>query len=314
MKQLKIIFMGTPEFAVPSLTALNKTEHDIIAVVTQPDRPKGRGKKILPGPVKEKAQSLNLQILQPDSINSKEFISHIKSLTPDLLIVVAFGQLLSESLLAVPKIGPINVHPSLLPKYRGPAPVQWSLINGDKITGVSTMFLNKKLDAGDILLSIETKIDPEENYKTLHDRLAIIGADILIETIKSLQSNSIIPKPQNDKMATYAPLLQKKHGLIDWNKDSKKINDLIRGMTPWPGAYTFLNNKRLKIFKSIPIAKDSELEPGIVIDSFSNEIIISCGKGTLSLLEIQSESGKRLNVEDFLRGNKIIPGIKLKNS
>lgn len=310
-KKFIIIFMGTPDFAVPALKALNKSGHDVALVVTQPDRPKGRGRKVVPPPVKEVAIRLGYDVLQPASIKTDEFADRMERFKPDLFVVVAFGHILPETLLALPRIGAINIHASLLPKYRGPAPIQWAIINGERETGVTTMFMDKGLDTGDILLSAKTEITPDDTSATLHDRLAVLGADLLVRTLNGFETKDIKPVPQDHTKATYAPLLKKKDGHIDWEKPAKTLETFIRGMTPWPGAFTFHGNKRLKIFKADPVLMDVAEAPGTVIQSFPDELRVATGKGALSIKEIQGASGKRLIIKDFLRGYKLPPGTVL---
>ncbi|CAN2039222.1 10-formyltetrahydrofolate:L-methionyl-tRNA(fMet) N-formyltransferase [Candidatus Magnetomoraceae bacterium gMMP-15] len=302
MKPLKIVYMGTPEFSIPSLKSLHKSNHDIIMVVTQPDRPKGRGKKIQAPPVKKIALEMGYQVVQPKSVNSSEFIEKLREVGPDLIALVAYGQMQSQEILDLPPLGIINVHPSLLPKYRGPAPIHWPIINGDKETGVTTMLMDIGMDTGDILLTVKLPIKPDDTAETMHDRLAIAGADLLIKTIDKLQAGSLKPIPQDHSLASYTPMLKKEHGKIDWQKDAESINNLVRGMTPWPGAFTFFKKKRIKIFKGEVKNIEFHDPPGTVIDGKDNEFLIATGKGAFSVLELQSASGKRLNIKDFLRG------------
>ena len=307
-QKLKIIFMGTPEFAVPSLKELNKNHYDVTLVVTQPDRPKGRGHKVISPPVKETAIRLGYEVIQPVSIKTDNFKEIVQKLKPDIFVVVAYGHILTKNILEIPVIGSINVHASLLPKYRGPAPIQWAIINRERETGVTTMFMDEGLDTGDILLSAKLEIAPEDTSATLHDRLAKLGAHLLIKTIKSIEAEEIMPIVQDYKKATYAPLLKKNDGHINWKKSAEDIEAFIRGITPWPGAFTFYNNKRLKIFAAKPILTDITAPPGTVIKGFTDELRIATGKGALSVLKIQSESGKQLSIKDFLRGCSIPPG------
>jgi len=303
--------MGTPEFAVPALKILHKSGYEIVLVVTQPDRPKGRGRKVLPAPVKRVALDLGFDISQPRSIKTPEFVKQVKRLRPDIIVVVAFGHILTTDILSLPRMGTINIHASLLPKYRGPAPIQWAIINGEKETGVTAMLMNAGLDTGDILLTAKTEITPDDNSAGLHDRLSELGADLLLKTIKSLESADIKPVPQNHEQASYAPLLTKTDGHIDWKKPAHLLETFIRGMTPWPGAYTFHGEKRLRIFRARLIVTEVGDPPGTVIKGFSDELRIVTGKGVLSILEIQGASGKRLLIKDFLRGTTIPPGTIL---
>ena len=304
--------MGTPDFAVPSLKALFKNDYNILTVVTQPDRPKGRGRKVIPPPVKKAAQRLGYDVIQPVSLKNKDFLDIISSLKPDMFIVVAYGHILSKNILTIPETGAINLHASLLPKYRGPAPIQWAIINGEKETGVTTMLLDEGMDTGDILLSLKEKITAVDTSATLHDRLAVLGADLLIATLKFLENNDILPIAQNHASATYAPFLKKGDGHILWGKNAEQIASFIRGVTPWPGAFTFYNNKRLKIFSAEPVSIKVNDAPGTVIKGFPDELRIAAGKGALSVIEIQGASGKRLLIKDFLMGNQMPPGTVLK--
>lgn len=306
---MKIVFMGTPDFAVPTLTALHNSPHDVALVVTQPDRPKGRGRALIAPPVKEAAMTFGYPVIQPESVKTDDFEAQMKQSGADIFVVIAFGHLLSEKLLSIPEYGAINVHGSLLPKYRGSAPIQWAIINGEAETGVTTMLLDKGMDTGDILLIEKMPILPDDTSASLYDRLSVIGADLLIKTLDNFEN--IRPIPQDHGSATYAPMLKKEDGHIRWSMPAAKIETLIRGVTPWPGAFTFYTEKRLKIFKVSVIEKDSDLPPGTVIESFSDELRVATGKGLISIAEIQGESGKRLNIRDFLRGCPIAPGTVL---
>jgi len=310
-KKARIIFMGTPEFAVPALRDLHKNGQDVALVVTQPDRPKGRGRKVIPPPVKEVAVSFGYEINQPASIRTDEFANHMAKYKPDIIVVVAYGHIIPKNILAIPKIATINIHASLLPKYRGPAPIQWAIINGEKETGVTIILMDEGLDTGDILLSSKVEIFPDDTSGTLHDRLSALGADLLIQTIKSFETGNINPIPQDHTQATYAHILKKNDGRMNWEMPAQTLEAFIRGMTPWPGAFTFHGNKRLKIFKARPIIIDTVEIPGTVIKRFPDELCVATGKGVLSLIKIQSESGKRLLIKDFLRGYKIPPGTVL---
>ena len=310
-KKAGIIFMGTPEFAVPSLKALHKNDQDIALVVTQPDRPKGRGRKLTSSPVKETAMNLGFSVIQPSSIRTAEFMCCIEKYAPDFIVVVAFGHIIPKNILAISKIATINIHASLLPKYRGPAPIQWAIINEEKKTGVTTMLMDEGLDTGDILLSSKIEIASDDTSGTLHDRLADLGADLLIQTLIAFEAGNINPISQDHSQTTYAPMLKKNDGRMNWERPADALEAFIRGMTPWPGAFTFHENKRLKIFRAKTIVMDTEASPGTVIKSFPDELWISTGKGVLSIMELQGESGKRLLIKDFLRGYKLPPGTHL---
>jgi methionyl-tRNA formyltransferase len=306
-KKAGIIFMGTPEFAVPALKALHKNDQDIALVVTQPDRPKGRGRKLTPSPVKETAMNLGYSIIQPSSVRTVEFSNRIEKRSPDFIVVVAFGHIIPKNILTIPQIATINIHASLLPKYRGPAPIQWAIINEEKEPGVTTMLMDEGLDTGDILLSSGLEIAPDDTSDTLHDRLADLGADLLIQTLNAFETGDIYPMSQDHTQATYAPMLKKNDGHMNWKLPADSLEAFIRGMTPWPGAFTFHDKKRLKIFKAKTIVMDTEASPGTVIKGFPDELWISTGKGVLSIMEIQVDSGKRLLIKDFLRGYKLPP-------
>jgi len=310
MTPFDIVFFGTPDFAVPCLKILNQTGHNVRLVVTQPDRPKGRGRKMTPPPVKSTALELGYDVIQPESIRDEALVTGLKNLAPDFFIVVAFGGILTENLLAVPQMGAVNVHASLLPKFRGAAPIQWAIITGESKTGVTTMLLDRGMDTGDILLSRETAIGPEDTAATLHDRLAEMGASLLADTLAAFASGTARPVPQDHSKASYAPMLKKKDGRIDWKKSAPKIDAMIRGMNPWPGAFTFHDGRRLKIFSARPIQADTEAIPGTVVKGFTNELRVATGAGILSILEIQGESGKRLPIRDFLRGYPLPPGSR----
>ncbi|MCP4106438.1 MAG: methionyl-tRNA formyltransferase [Desulfobacteraceae bacterium] len=301
--------MGTPDFAVPALNALHKSIHEVMFVVTQPDRPVGRGRKLRPPPVKETSVNLGYEVIQPESVRTDEFADRIKEANPDLFVVVAFGHILTEKILALPQIGAVNIHASLLPKYRGAAPIQWAVISREKETGVTTMLMDAGMDTGDILLSEKIGIDPDDTSGSLHDRLSVTGADVLIKTLKNF--DKIKPVSQDHAHATCAPPLNKKDGHIDWKKPAESLDALIRGVTPWPGAYTFHGDKRLKIFRVKTLATDTGEPPGTVIRGFPDELRIATGEGILSVLEIQGASGKRLLIKDFLRGYEMSPGTVL---
>jgi methionyl-tRNA formyltransferase len=311
MKAFNIIFMGTPEFAVPALKAIHTSNHHISFVVTQPDRPKGRGRKVVPPPAKQAASDLGYRVLQPTSVKDKEVVEAVIRSTPDFLVVVAYGRILPKTILALPKLGTINLHASLLPKYRGPAPIQWAIINGETVTGVTTMLMDEGLDTGDILLTVEEKISPADTSAALHDRLAQIGANLLVDTLDRYSKDQIRPVPQDHSQASRAPLLKKSDGRIAWDAPADKISAFIRGMTPWPGAFTFHKGKSFKIFAARPITADVSQSPGTVIKGFPDELRVATAKGILSVLEIQGASGKRLPIADFLRGYALPPGTVL---
>ncbi len=310
--QYKVIFMGTPDFAVPTLQALHQAGYTLPLVVTQPDRPKGRGRKTIPTPVKAAATERGLTVAQPSSVRTPDFVAKLKALEPDFFVVAAMGQILSQELLDIPRVGPVNVHASLLPKYRGAAPIQWALINGEQETGITTMLMNAGMDTGDILLTARTGISGEDTAQSLHDRLSSIGAKLLIETLNGLISETISPVRQNDSLATRAPMLKKADGRIDWYQPAAALDCFIRGMTPWPGAFTFLGDRRLKIFAAQPAPLPDAAPPGTVVPSFTGELRIATGDQALSILELQEASGKRLPVRDYLIGKQVAAGTVLR--
>jgi len=303
--------MGTPDFAVPCLQALHESRHDIVLVVTQPDRPRGRGRKIMPSPIKESAIRYGYELLQPKSVRSASFREVIAGVKPDLLVVVAFGRILPKELLEMPLIKAINVHASLLPRYRGPAPIQWAIIKGEKETGVTTMMMDAGLDTGDILLKQPVQIAPEDNAATLHDKLATEGACLLLETLEKLAIGSLTPTPQDPSAASYVPMLKKKDGHINWKLPAEDIANFIRGINPWPGAFTFCGDTRLKIYRSKCLDKETHEAPGTVLMSFPDEMLVATGKGTLLIEELQGASGKCLATKDYLCGCNMDAGTVL---
>ena len=315
MGKLRVVFMGTPDFACPTLQKLLDRGEEVIAVVTQPDRPKGRGQKMVPPPVKELAEKNGIPVLQPQKVRAPEFIEILKGMNPDLIVVVAFGQILPKALLDIPKFGCINVHASLLPHYRGAAPLNWCIINGETETGVTTMLMDEGLDTGAMLLKKVTPIDPEEDTQSLHDRLSAIGADTLSETLDMLAAGGLIPVKQDDSLSCYAPILKKEHGRIDWNRKPADIKNMVRGMSPWPCAFTWLDGKLVKIFRvRVDTAKGGEAaEPGTVLSAGKEGIEVACDGGVIIIDELQLEGRKRLPAGDFLAGCKITPGIILGN-
>ncbi|MBR4015006.1 MAG: methionyl-tRNA formyltransferase [Anaerotignum sp.] len=305
---MKVIFMGTPDFAVYSLEAL-LTKHEVLAVVTQPDKPKGRGKKLTPSPVKEYALSKGLEVLQPEKVRAAEFIAVLRSYGADLIAVTAFGQILPEEILHMPKFGCINVHGSLLPKYRGAAPMQRAIIDGEKVTGITTMFMAKGMDTGDMLLKREIEILPEDNFEALHDKMAKAGAELLLETIDGLERGCIERIPQKEEEATYAPMIEKETGHIDWSKTGQQIIDLMRGLNPGPGAYGLYEGEPMKLFwaeKAADAYPDAAF--GEVVETTKKDFAVKCGDGILRILELQARGGKRMPADAYLRGHEIKEG------
>jgi methionyl-tRNA formyltransferase len=304
----RIVFFGTPSFALPTLRTLFEGSDEVIAVVTQPDREKGRGRKVVISPVKELALQHGLKPLQPERAKEEAFQKALEILQPDLFVVAAYGQILPKSILGIPKYGAVNVHASLLPKYRGAAPIAWAILNGEKVTGVTTMMMDEGMDTGDILLQAEIPISNEETCERLHDRLASLGARLLSETLEKMKGGEIRSIPQDHSKATYAPPLKKEDGHIDWKKGAREIDRQIRAFNPWPGAFTKWNDQLLKIFKGE--IKEGTLagKPGAVVWIGSDFIEVETGKGLLRIQEVQLEGRKRMNLRDFLLGHPISVG------
>ena len=304
--------MGTPDFAVPSLRALVDHGYEVVGVFCQPDRPKGRGHKLAACPVKELAQSAGIPVFQPERIKREEGVAMLKSCAPDLCVTAAFGQLLSQEILDIPPLGTINVHSSLLPKHRGSAPINWSIIKGDPVTGVTTMFTDKGMDTGDILLTRETPIGPAENAGELTDRLAVMGAQLLIETIRAIEAGTLARTPQDHAAATYEPKMDKELGRIDWSKSAQELDWLVRGTTPWPGAFTTLGEQTIKVFELDILYGPASGAPGeIVAADAKRGLVVSCGDHDVALAQIQMPGAKRMNAKDYLRGHTMETGVCL---
>lgn len=308
---MNVIFMGTPEFAVPTLNKLHECGHNIQLVVTQPDKPSGRGKKLKKSEVKEAAESLNLPVFQPDKIKKPENIEELKKYNPDVIVVVAYGQILSKEILELPKYGCINVHASLLPKLRGAAPLNWAIINGETTTGVTTMQMDVGLDTGDMLLKSEVEIDENMNVGELHDILMEKGADLLIKTLEKLEKNELVPQKQDDSLSNYAPMFNNENRKINWNKSAKEIHDLIRGLSPWPTAYFSMDDKTVKVYESIYTNEKTNHQPGFVIKVDNEGIYVAANEGTVILKEIQMPGKNKMKVDAYLRGNKFPEHILL---
>ncbi|MEW6740809.1 MAG: methionyl-tRNA formyltransferase [Nitrospirota bacterium] len=306
---MALIFFGTPQFAVPSLKALIDEKEDIALVVTQPDKVKGRGHMLSSPPVKELALSYGLKVLQPNKIRNEDFYNELRSIAPEFIIVVAYGKILPEEILNMPKFGCINVHASLLPKYRGAAPIQWALINGEKVTGITTMLMDKGLDTGDVLLRSELEIKADDNSETLFKKLSELGAKTLIDTIKGMREGKIKPVPQTGE-ASYAPPLKKEDGKIDWNRTSDELFNFVRGMYPWPSAFCYFNDERIKIVRShkSEVGIQKEAVPGRIVKASDGEMIVETGKGFLSIEELQPEGKKVMSAKAFLAGRKLKEG------
>ncbi|MFP4453561.1 MAG: methionyl-tRNA formyltransferase [Desulfobacterales bacterium] len=312
MTRFNIIFMGTPDFAVPALKTLDQSAHIVSLVVTMPDRPSGRGRKLAEPAVKKAAKKLGYEVIQPESTKTENFYSKIREIRPDLFVVAAFGHILPKRLLELPAMGAVNLHASLLPKYRGPCPIQWAIINGETETGVTSMLMDAGLDTGEILLSQKTPIYADDTAGKLHDRLSQISTDVLTRTLEGFCKGSIRPVPQNHAMASYAPLLKKSDGHLDWTRSAEYLERFIRGMSPWPGAYTYWDKKRLNIYMAEVRPCSRNRQPGTVIEAFDNELRVAAGKDAVSIMEIQAESGRRMDITEFLKGAHLPSGTVLK--
>ncbi len=302
---MRVVFLGTPDFGVPSLKALVEAGYEVVGVFTQPDKPKGRGNKMLPSPVKVCAQSFGIPVFQPVKIRV-DGVADLRALAPDLCVTAAFGQILSQEVLDIPKIGTVNVHSSLLPKYRGSAPINWAVMEGETVTGVTTMMTDKGLDTGDILLKKEMSILPGETAEELTVRLAPIGAELLIETIRRLEAGNCPRAKQNEAEASYFPMLKKEMGEIDWTLPAEKIVNLVRGLTPWPGtSFVWGEGETVKVWKA-ETAENPGLEPGSIIAADAKQgLIIAAGENAVRVIELQAPGGKRMNAKDYLRGHPV---------
>ena len=302
---MKIVFMGTPDFSVNALENIVKAGHDVFGVITQPDKPKGRGGKMQYTPVKEKALELGLDVYQPQRVKETEFIEKLKEMNPDAIVVIAFGQILPKAILDMPKYGCINVHASLLPKYRGAAPIQWSVIDGEKETGVTTMYMNEGLDTGDIIDKVVVPIDKKETGGSLFDKLAIEGGKLILKTLIELENGTAVRTPQDDSKSNYAGMINKQLGKIDFNKSANEIERLIRGLNPWPSAYTKMDGKTLKIWDADVDDSENDSAPGTITEVGKDFIRVATGKGSLKILELQLEVKKIMKTRYFLNGAKI---------
>jgi len=306
-KYFRIVYMGTPDFAVPSLERLVSEGHDVICSVTQPDRKRGRGGKVTFCPVKKKALELEIPVFQPERVRKKEAVEYIRSLEPDLLITCAYGQILPESLLETPVYGCINVHASLLPKYRGAAPIQRAILNGDSKTGITTMMTDIGMDTGDILIKEEIELSEDTTAGELHDELMYLGAQVLSKTLRELSNGTLERVKQVDSEATYAPMLKKEESIVDWSEDSFSIHNKVRAFDPWPGCFTEYNGKRMRITKSSYNHDYSGEKPGILMDASAEGLMVGCGTGTILIKGLQFENSRRMDVRDcwhnFEKGN-----------
>lgn len=306
---MRIVFMGTPTFAVPTLKALIESRYSIIGAVTQPDKPKGRGKTVMPPPVKELAQSWGIPVLQPDKMKEPDFLDTLRRWNPDFIVVTAFGRILPKVILDLPLKGCVNVHASLLPRYRGAAPIQWAIMKGETQTGVTTMMMDEGMDTGDILLQESLEIFPEETAGELAARLAEVGGALLVTTLQGLEAGSIVPQPQSHQDASLAPLLKKEAGNVDWTLGARDIVNRIRGLSPWPGCYSYLRGERLVIWKALEIPNDFEDHlrdaAGTIVSVNKSECVVRTGEGLVAIRELQPANKKRMTIEEFVRGRPL---------
>lgn len=310
---MKIVYMGTPDFAVAPLAALVENGYEVEAVITQPDKPKGRGKTMMPTPVKEEALKHEIPVLQPVKVRDPEFVEKLKCLAPDIIVVAAFGQIIPKSILDMPKFGCINIHASLLPKYRGAAPIQQAVIDGEKESGVTIMKMGMGLDTGDMISQAVVTLSEDETGGSLFDRLAETGASLLIQTIPSIENGTATYTKQPEESPTpYAAMITKKMGLLDFSRNAEVLERLVRGMNPWPSAYTYLNNKTLKVWKAVvEDAESGKVAPGTIVGVDKKGIHVACGEKILVLQEVQLEGKKRMETDAFLRGYQVTEGTIL---
>lgn len=303
---MNILFMGTPDFAVPSLEALVAAGHQVVGVFSQPDKPKNRGMKLLPTPVKVCAQAHEIPVFQPTKLRDGTALETIRQLAPDLIVVAAYGRILPQEILDEPPLGCINVHSSLLPKYRGSAPIHWAILNGDQETGVTIMHMALALDAGDIIAQKTTPIDPDETVETLHDRLAQLGAELLVETVAKIASGTATRTPQEESQVTLAPMLSRALSPMDWTRPARALHDQVRGLIPWPAAVTELNGTRCKVFATTVLEETTGKAPGKILAADKKGLKVACGAGTVLRIDVlQADGGKRMAAADYLRGHPI---------
>ncbi len=306
---MKIIFMGTPDFAAGALKALIGAGHEILLAVTQPDRPRGRSKELIPPPVKVCAQEHGIPVFQPRRIKTPEAVEELKKYQADIYIVAAFGQILSQEILDMPRYGCLNIHASLLPKYRGASPIQHAILRGEERTGVTIMQMDAGIDTGDMLYRKEIPIEGTDNYESLHDRLMVLGGEAIVEALPLLEQGRLVPEAQREELSSHAPLIDKSMGRIDFSKEAEAIDRQIRAMTPWPSAYTSYRGKQLKIWLAEPAAEDAGSRiPGEILETGKDQITVAAGKGALRICELQLEGKKRMTAHDFLLGVKMQPG------
>ncbi|HUT56225.1 MAG TPA: methionyl-tRNA formyltransferase [bacterium] len=308
---MRVIFMGTPEFAVPALRALVRAGHEVPLTVTQPDRPRGRKAAPAPPPVKTVAREMGLAVTQPERMTEPGVLETLRDARPDAIVVVAFGHILRREVLALPPRGCINGHASLLPRYRGAAPIQWAIANGETVTGVTTMLMTEGLDSGPILLQRELAIAPDDTGGSLHDKLAPMAAELIVETLAGLAAATIVPNPQDHALTTYAPMLKKEDGKIDWAMPAASLALFVRAFDPWPGTYTFMHGAQLKITKAGVGGGRKEGTPGTVLAADKDGIVVACGEGSLSILELQPAGKRRMKAAEFLAGHPLHPGDRL---
>lgn len=308
---MRAVFMGTPEFSVGTLDAMCKAGHEVVAVFTQPDKQKGRGKSVLMTPVKERALELNIPVYQPEKLKEDENYELLKELNPDVIVVVAYGQLITKRILDLPKYGCINVHASLLPKYRGAAPIQWAVIDGEEVSGVTIMKMDESLDTGDMIMKTELVLDEKETGGSLHDKLAIEGANLLVKALEALENNTATYTKQDDSKMTYAKKLTKELGNIDFSMPSKEIERLVRGLNPWPSAYTAYDGKNMKIWDVDVTDKQFDGENGEIVEVSKNDFTIKTSDGGIIVKEVQLQGKKRMDAGSFLRGTKVEKGVIL---
>ncbi len=308
---MKVIFMGTPDFSVGTFEALIEAGHEIVLAVTQPDKPKGRGEKVQYPPVKEAALKHQIPVFQPKRVRAPECIEELRKYDADIMVVIAFGQILPKEILEMTPYGCVNVHASLLPKYRGAAPIQWAVINGEKVSGVTTMQMDEGLDTGDMLMKTEIVLDEKETGGSLHDKLAGAGAELCVQTLEALKDGTAVREPQGESMTEYARMLDKGMGRIDWSKDAKSVECLIRGLNPWPSAYTEWNGKTMKIWEADVADIEEDREPGTVIRVEKDGFCVQTGSGSLKVRSLQLPGKKRMDAGAFLRGYQVDVGMVL---
>ena len=309
---MRVIFMGTPDFATGTLEEIVKAGHEVVGVVTQPDKPKGRGKTMMPTPVKETALKYNLPVYQPRKVREPEFVELLRSLKPDVMVVAAFGQIITKEILEMPKYGCINVHASLLPAYRGAAPIQWAVINGDKESGVTIMQMDEGIDTGDMIEKAVVPIAEDETGGSLFDKLSHTGAKLCVKVLKDLEEGTAVGKKQPEESTTpYAKMIDKKMGEVDWKKSAKEIEQLIRGLNPWPSAYTKVQRKTLKLWKAKVLLETSQMKPGQIVKVTKDSLAVQTGQGMLEIQELQLEGKKRMDTSSFLRGYALAEGESL---